>query len=50
MTDLVDRAREVVPGGAQTGLREQAFDPADTAFASADGATMTTVEGETYTD
>ncbi|WP_327051247.1 aspartate aminotransferase family protein [Halomicrococcus gelatinilyticus] len=50
MTDLVDRAREVVPGGAQTGLREQAFYPDDIAFASADGATMTTVEGETYTD
>ncbi|WP_276280220.1 aspartate aminotransferase family protein [Halorussus caseinilyticus] len=47
---LVSRAREVVPGGAQTGLREQAYYPEDIAFEAAEGATLTTVEGEELTD
>lgn len=48
--DLVDRARNVVPGGAQTGLRAQAYELGDIAFESADGATLRTVGGEQYTD
>ena len=47
---LVSRARAVIPGGAQTGLRAQAYDPGDIAFEAADGATLTTVAGETLTD
>ncbi|XVH32040.1 aspartate aminotransferase family protein [Haloferacaceae archaeon DSL9] len=47
---IVDRARGVIPGGAQTGLRRQAYDPEPIAFAEADGATMTTVDGEAYLD
>ncbi|ELY61046.1 aspartate aminotransferase family protein [Natronococcus jeotgali] len=47
---IVDRAREVIPGGAQTGLRAQAYDTGDVAFESASGATLTTVTGERYTD
>lgn len=47
---VVDRARELVPGGAQTGLRAQAYDTGDVAFAGASGATLTTVDGEEYTD
>jgi glutamate-1-semialdehyde 2,1-aminomutase len=47
---VVTRARDVVPGGAQTGLREQAYDLGDVAFDSAADATLTTVEGDTYTD
>ncbi|WP_276299459.1 aspartate aminotransferase family protein [Halorussus lipolyticus] len=49
-TEVVSRARAVVPGGAQTGLRAQAYDCGDVAFESADGATLTTVEGEELTD
>ena len=49
-SELVDRAREVVPGGAQTGLRAQAYDTGDVAFESASGATLTTVDDETYVD
>jgi glutamate-1-semialdehyde 2,1-aminomutase len=48
--ELVARAREVVPGGAQTGLRGEVYDLADVAFERADGATLTTVDGETLTD
>jgi glutamate-1-semialdehyde 2,1-aminomutase len=47
---VVSRAREVVPGGAQTGLRAEAYDCGDIAFETADGATLTTVGGETLTD
>ena len=47
---LVERARRVVPGGAQTGLRQQAYYPTDVAFERADGATLTTVDGEEFTD
>ncbi|WP_121744326.1 aspartate aminotransferase family protein [Natronorubrum halophilum] len=47
---IVDRAREIIPGGAQTGLRAQAYDTGDVAFESASGATLTTVAGEQYTD
>jgi glutamate-1-semialdehyde 2,1-aminomutase len=48
--DLVERARTVVPGGAQTGLRAQAYDLGDVAFEAADGATLQTVDGDRYTD
>jgi len=48
--ELVDRARRVVPGGAQTGLRAQAYYPADVAFERASGASITTVDGDTFTD
>jgi glutamate-1-semialdehyde 2,1-aminomutase len=47
---LVERARRVVPGGAQTGLRQQAYDPTDVAFERANGTTLTDVDGEEYTD
>ncbi|ELY98148.1 class III aminotransferase [Natrialba asiatica DSM 12278] len=47
---IVDRAREIIPGGAQTGLRAQAYDTGDVAFESASGATLTTVAGEQYID
>jgi glutamate-1-semialdehyde 2,1-aminomutase len=47
---VVSRAREVVPGGAQTGLRAQAYDCGDIAFEAADGATLTTVGGKNLTD
>ncbi|NHN60869.1 MULTISPECIES: aspartate aminotransferase family protein [Halorussus] len=47
---LVSRARAVIPGGAQTGLRAQAYDLGDVAFEAADGATLATVAGETLTD
>lgn len=47
---LVERARRVVPGGAQTGLRQQAYEPTDVAFERADGATLTTVDGDEFTD
>lgn len=47
---VVDRAREVIPGGAQTGLREQAYYPEEIAFESAEGATLTTVDGAALTD
>ncbi|RBI61011.1 aspartate aminotransferase family protein [halophilic archaeon] len=49
-SELVDRARNVVPGGAQTGLRAQAYDTGDVAFESASGATLTTVDDETFVD
>jgi glutamate-1-semialdehyde 2,1-aminomutase len=49
-SEVVERARAVVPGGAQTGLRAQAFDLGDIAFDAANGATLRTVDGETYTD
>ncbi|WP_227355227.1 aspartate aminotransferase family protein [Haladaptatus salinisoli] len=48
--EIVERARAVIPGGAQTGLRAQAYDTGDVAFESADGATLTTVDGDEYTD
>jgi len=48
--ELVDRAHEVVPGGAQTGLRAQAYYPEAIAFDSASDATLTTVDGTEYTD
>ncbi|PSP55277.1 aspartate aminotransferase family protein [Halobacteriales archaeon QS_1_67_19] len=47
---VVERAREVIPGGAQTGLRAEAHYPEDVAFERADGATITTVDGKTLTD
>ncbi|WP_423745596.1 aspartate aminotransferase family protein (plasmid) [Haladaptatus sp. SPP-AMP-3] len=47
---IVERAREVIPGGAQTGLRAQAYDTGDVAFERANGATLTTVDGEEYVD
>ncbi len=47
---IVSRARRVVPGGAQTGLRAQAYDLGDVAFESADGATLTTADGDHLTD
>ena len=47
---VVDRAREVIPGGAQTGLRAQAHYPDGIAFERASDATMETVEGDSYTD
>jgi len=47
---VVDRARDVTPGGAQTGLRAQAHEHAPTAFERASGATLTTVDGESLTD
>lgn len=47
---LVARARELVPGGAQTGLRAQAYDTGDVAFESAEGATLTTVDGDELVD
>ncbi|WP_135824953.1 aspartate aminotransferase family protein [Halorussus ruber] len=49
-TDVVSRAKEVVPGGAQTGLRAQAYDCGDVAFDAAEDATLTTVAGEELTD
>ena len=48
--ELVERSKAVIPGGAQTGLRAQAFYPVDIAFDSANGATLTTVDGDQYTD
>ncbi|WP_458209137.1 aspartate aminotransferase family protein [Haladaptatus sp. NG-SE-30] len=47
---LVSRARDVIPGGAQTGLRAQAYETGAVAFAHAKGATLTTVDDEAYTD
>ncbi|WP_416839769.1 aspartate aminotransferase family protein [Haloferax sp. DFSO52] len=47
---LVERSRTVIPGGAQTGLRAQAFYPTEIAFESAKDATLTSVDGEQYTD
>jgi glutamate-1-semialdehyde 2,1-aminomutase len=47
---VVERAREVVPGGAQTGLRAQAYDYGPIAFDGASGATLETVDGERFTD
>jgi glutamate-1-semialdehyde 2,1-aminomutase len=47
---VVARARAVVPGGAQTGLRAQAFELGDVAFESAQGTTLRTVDDEAYTD
>lgn len=48
--DVVSRARDVIPGGAQTGLRAQAYDLGDLAFESADGATLHTVDGRELSD
>jgi glutamate-1-semialdehyde 2,1-aminomutase len=48
--ELVERARRVIPGGAQTGLRAQAYYPSDVAFERASGATLTTVDGDSLTD
>lgn len=48
--DVVREAREVIPGGAQTGLRAQAYETGPIAFDSASGATVCTVEGTEYTD
>ncbi|MDL5361220.1 aspartate aminotransferase family protein [Halalkalicoccus sp. NIPERK01] len=47
---VVERARAVIPGGAQTGLRAQAYDLGEVAFSGARDATLETVEGETFTD
>lgn len=47
---VVARARELIPGGAQTGLRAQAYDTGDVAFEAAKGSTLTTVDGDEYTD
>jgi len=47
---LVEHARAVIPGGAQTGLRSQAYYPEDIAFERAAGATLTTVDGTDTTD
>jgi glutamate-1-semialdehyde 2,1-aminomutase len=47
---VVERARAVVPGGAQTGLRAQAYDLGPIAFERAEGAALHTVEGDAYTD
>jgi glutamate-1-semialdehyde 2,1-aminomutase len=47
---VVERARRVIPGGAQTGLRAQAFEYGDVAFDAADGTTLWTVDGDAYTD
>ncbi|KZN23766.1 aminotransferase class III [Haladaptatus sp. R4] len=47
---IVERAREVIPGGAQTGLRAQAYDTGEVAFERSKGATLTTVDGDEYTD
>ncbi len=47
---IVDRAKDVIPGGAQTGLRAQAYETGDIAFERADGATLTTVDSDEYTD
>ncbi|MGA9400112.1 aspartate aminotransferase family protein [Haladaptatus sp.] len=47
---IVERAREVIPGGAQTGLRAQAYDTGEVAFERSKGATLTTVDGNEYTD
>ena len=49
-SEVVERAHAVVPGGAQTGLRAQAFDLGDVAFEAAEGATIRTVDDEAYTD
>jgi len=47
---VVNRARDVIPGGAQTGLRAQAHEHAPAAFERASGATLATVDGESLTD
>ncbi|WP_331233109.1 aspartate aminotransferase family protein [Natronorarus salvus] len=47
---VVERARRVIPGGAQTGLRAQAHDPSPVAFERASGTTLETVEGTRFTD
>ncbi|WP_049971312.1 aspartate aminotransferase family protein [Haladaptatus cibarius] len=47
---IVKRAKTVIPGGAQTGLRAQAYDTGDVAFERAEDATLTTVDGDDYTD
>ncbi|MEM4780512.1 MAG: aspartate aminotransferase family protein [Halalkalicoccus sp.] len=47
---VVERARRVIPGGAQTGLRAQAYDLGEIAFAGASGATLETVAGESLAD
>jgi len=47
---LVEHARAVIPGGAQTGLRSQEYYPEDIAFERAAGATLTTVDGTDTTD
>jgi glutamate-1-semialdehyde 2,1-aminomutase len=49
-SELVSRAQAVVPGGAQTGLRGDVYDLADVAFERADGATLTTADGDEFTD
>ena len=47
---VVERARNVIPGGAQTGLRAQAHEPSPVAFERAGGTTLETVEGTQFTD
>lgn len=47
---VVSRARAVIPGGAQTGLRAQAYDLGEIAFSGAAGATLETADGEQFTD
>lgn len=49
-SEVVSRARKVIPGGAQTGLRQQAYDIGELAFESADGTTLQTVDGTELTD
>jgi glutamate-1-semialdehyde 2,1-aminomutase len=48
--DVVERARRVIPGGAQTGLRAQAYDLGDVVFDAAEGAMLHTADGERFTD
>ncbi|ADJ15137.1 aspartate aminotransferase family protein [Halalkalicoccus jeotgali] len=47
---VVERARAVIPGGAQTGLRAQAYDLGEVAFSESSGPTLETVDGEEFTD
>lgn len=47
---IVERARAAIPGGAQTGLRAQAYDTGEIAFSEASGATLTTVDGDELID
>ncbi|SIQ88187.1 glutamate-1-semialdehyde 2,1-aminomutase [Haladaptatus litoreus] len=47
---IVEQAKKVIPGGAQTGLRAQAYDTGEIAFERAEGTTLTTVDGDEYTD
>lgn len=46
----VDRAMAVIPGGAQTGLRQQAYEAGPVAFEGASGAELRTVDGTHLVD